>query len=583
MAISETSSKKPSQERVWTKYYIEHQYNDIDPHCTAYQYLKRCFRRDPSSIAIEYYGTHVSYEKFFREIDVLADSFAAIGIGKGDKVVFLTVNTPESFAAYYALNKIGAIPVNVEPRMGFERIRLFVKMVQAKALLLLDIAYPKIRDLLEEYPLPCVIVMNANTPLPFVKRIYKNLTDKKPVIPYDDKIITFADFRSRHAQGHAVEVDYEEGSICSISQTGGTTGVPKGVMLTNVGINTVAMNFSYLPGHAGPVRKFLDIMPLFTSYGVVCGMHAPLTLGCINILVPDFKPDNFAKLVKKYKPYCVIAVPSFFEKWLHSPELEGVDLSNLNLAISGGDCMNADLENHLNEFMKAHHSSAPILQGFGLTETSSVVTLSFGEASKFGSVGVPLFSATLGIFKPGTTEELDYGEVGEICVSGDTIMKGYYENESETAGVLIRHPDGRLWVHSGDLGSIERDGFLNFRGRTKYVIPRWDGHKLFPSQIENVVDRQPEVALSSVISIKDLDHSHGRLPLVVILKEARYPITDKELREKTLRLCSEILEERGQPCGVVFVDEMPLTLGGKVDKKELEGRFADYDYRKEEL
>lgn len=572
-----TAHRLPSEERPWQKYYYP--VETISADRPVYEYMRLSYAGDLNAPALHYYGTTITYRDFFEQVDNAADSFVALGVQPGDYVAFVTINLPEALAAFYGLNKLGAIPVLIEPRMGAERIRHFVEMVNARTMIVLDIAYPKVAKIIEELNVERVIVQCPSDSLPFAKRLARNLTAKRQNIPYSDRIITTEQFNRLHSKGHCVAAPYMPGSVCAISQTGGTTGIPKGVQLTNKGLNTVANNFKYLPFFRDHFQRFLNIMPLFTSYGIVCGIHLPLSMGVELLLVPDFKPERFAGLIKKYRPNGTIAVPTFFETWLKSRELRDADLSHLYSMISGGDYMSNELETKLNQYIHSRGAHYPVAQGYGLSETSSAIAFNSGKNSRFGSVGLPLYTSRLGIFKPGTTEELGYNQLGEICIAGDTLMKGYFNNPTETENIMQLHPDGTVWVHSGDLGYIDEDGFLFFKGRTKFVIPRFDGHKVFPSQIENVVLRMAEVENCAVISVKDRDYTHGMLPLVVVKKRADCTDTEEALRAKVLLHCAGILEERGQPCGVVFVEEFPLTLMGKVDIKTLSNQFKDYEYR----
>jgi len=569
---------KPSEQRVWLKHYKPEAEKAVLPKCTVYEYLKRSQPKDLSLTALYYYGTKVSYGELLAKIEKYADCFAALGVKRGEYVVFLSVNLPETIASFYALNKIGAVPVLVEPRMGAERIRYFIEMVRARTLIVIDLAYHKVAKTVDEFKLEHVIVQSLEDSLPPLKGLYRRVTVKKPAIPLDHKrIITTKDFEKLYGKARAQEVPYEEGAVCAITQTGGTTGIPKGVELTNDGLNAVALNFLYSWDKLLDIRRFLNIMPFYTSYGLVCGLHSPLSLNCELILVPDFTPERFPDLIRKFRPDSTIAVPSFYEKLLNNPKMDKVDLSNLVFAVSGGDHMNAQLEERLNAFLKEHGAPYPIAQGYGLSETSAATAFTFGNNYRKTSVGVPLMTSTIGIFKPGTTEELGYGETGEICVHGPSMMRGYFNNPEETANVMRRHPDGRVWVHSGDLGHMDEDGFLFFDGRIKYVIPRFDGHKNFPVQIEQVVMRHPDVANCAVVGVRDREHSQGMYPLVVaVLKEQSKPAD--EARIEILQLCEDVLEERGQPCDVVIVDEIPLTQFGKNDIAALCKRFEDYDY-----
>lgn len=569
----------PSQEKPWLKYY-KPEFKDMKlPEKTMYRLLMDETKGFENVYAIDYYGNRYTYGTLIEKVEDFANKYKALGVKKGDKVVFLCVNLPEVFASFYALNKIGAIPVLVEPRMAKERIEYFIKMVKAEYVVMLDLVYPKVVDIIAKLGVKKVLVVKPTSSLPPVLHLLKkmtNLVKKNGKIRYNDVYMRFADFKNMQTNEKAEEVPFEKGAVGVITQTGGTTGQPKGVMLTNEGLNAVALGFRYSQIPNKPGDRFLNIMPIFTSYGVVCGLHLALINHADGILIPDFTPKKFPGLMKKYEPAIVIGVPSFYESLLKAKELKDADFSKLIFAVSGGDLMNPELEKDLNKFFADHGAKTEICQGYGLSETSAVTA--FGHVYREGSEGLPICTSTMGIFNPETNEELPYNTQGEICVRGPSIMKGYFDNAEETAGVLKVHADGHTWVHSGDLGYFDEDGFLFFSGRIKFVIPRYDGHKNFPVQIEAVVAKHPMVRNCCCVACKDMTHKQGKWPLVVVELETVEGIDEEATRKDIKRFCKKYLEERGQPIDVV-IDTIPKTLIGKNDVVSLLRKYENYDYK----
>ena len=566
---------KASIERPWMKYYQEFDGDLSNTKKTLYRYFVDETKKYLDCIAINYFGKKYTYRQMLFEIDRLADCFAALGVKKGECVVFVTANLPETIFSFYALNKIGAIPTLVEPRMAKSRIEHFIKMVKARTVIMLDIVYPKIADILEKHNVEHIIVQNASHALPLIKKIAMRLFTKHASRIKDEHAIKYTQFRHQLGVEPVKEVAYTPNSLAVITQTGGTTGTPKGVKLTNDGLNAVALSFKFTHNDCVPTDRFLNIMPIFTSYGVVCGVHMAFTQRVENILVPNFAPKKFPALMLKHKPHAVIAVPAFYEIFINSKKARRADLSNLKFAVCGGDVLNPKLEEALNAFFKEHGCKYHICQGYGLSETSAVTAFNCIYREK--SEGLPLCTSTMGIFDPVTGEELDYGQRGEICVSGPSIMLGYYDNKEETDNVIKMHKDGQLWVHSGDRGYFDEDGFLFFEGRFKFVIPRFDGHKNFPIQIERVVNSYEGVLNCCVVPCKDRKHLQGMYPLVIVEMHDK-TISEEDVREGIMKHCKENLEERGQPCDVVLVDKVPLTLVGKNDVTLLKEKYANYDY-----
>ena len=567
---------KASIEKPWMKYYKEFD-GDLSPtKQSLYNFLKMRVKGYEDYTAINYFGKKYSYYTMLGKIDHLADCFTAMGVKEGDHVLFLTATLPETICSLYALNKIGAVPVFVEPRMSKERIDYFIGLVKAKVVIMIDLVYPKVYDLLEKHNVEHVLVQNARYSLRKLKRAILKIFTKRTRIQYNDKIQKFKNFVKRDVPHCALEPVFKEHSTAIVTQTGGTTGNPKGVELTNEALNTVALSFDYTHNDCVPGDIFLNIMPIFTAYGIVCGSHMALTQRTINVLIPNFKPKKFPKLIKKHKPAAVIAVPVFYELLIKDKSVKNVDLSGLKFAVSGGDLLNPTLEEAINKFFKEHGCKYHICQGYGLSETTAVTAFNCIYRAK--SEGLPLCTSTMGIFDPKTNEELDYGEVGEICITGPSIMKCYFNNEEETKNVMKVHSDGQVWVHSGDMGYFDEDGFLFFEGRFKFVIPRFDGHKNFPVQLERVVSKFKGVLNCAVVPCKDRDHMQGQYPLVVVEfedKEADF----EEVRLQILKHCKRRIGGREQPCDVVFEDKIPLTLAGKNDVTLLSKKYLNHDYK----
>ena len=571
---------KASIEKPWMKYYKEFDGDLSSTKQSLYNFLKMRVKGYENYTAINYFGKKYSYYTMLGKIDHLADCFTALGVKQGDHVVFLTATLPETICSLYALNKIGAIPVFVEPRMSKARIDYFIGLVKAKVVVMIDLVYPKVFDLLEKHNIEYALVQNARYSLRKIERMFLKIFTKRTRIQYSDKIVKFKHFVKQDVPHCAVEPEFDENATAIVTQTGGTTGNPKGVELTNSALNTIALSFDYTHNDCVPGDIFLNIMPIFTAYGIVCGSHMALTQRTVNVLIPNFKPKKFPKLIVKYKPAAVIAVPVFYELLIKDKVAKKADLSGLKFAVSGGDLLNPTLEEQINKFFKEHGCKYHICQGYGLSETTAVTAFNCIYREK--SEGLPLCTSTMGIFDPNTGEELDYGKVGEICITGPSIMKSYFDNEEETNNVMKKHKDGKIWIHSGDMGYFDEDGFLFFEGRFKFVIPRFDGHKNFPVQLERVVAKFKGIKNVAVVPCKDMDHIQGQYPLVVAELEDKEADLE-EMRQSILKHCKKRIGGREQPCDVVFEDVIPLTLVGKNDVVFLSKKYENYDYKKHVL
>lgn len=566
-----------SSEKIWMKYYSKEASEAVLPKATIYGYLKQLHQHHLNSTAIHYYGTNITYQTLFNMIDDCANSFAALGVKQGDMVSLLTVAVPESIAALYALNKLGATANTIDPRMDVESIKKMITESGSEIMISIDVAFPKVQKIIKEINQKKIIVNSPATSLPLIKKIAMKLSSRTN-IPFSENIINWKTFLDYGKGFTAVEAPYVGDAVVSITYTGGTTGFPKGVMLTNDSMNAVSLNFQHAGLAVKPGERFLGIIPMFTSYGMVCGLHMPLTLGLVLVPIPKFIPTDYGKLVKQFRPNHMISTPAFYEILMNSKEMRDFDLSFLITMGSGGDTMNDGLEEKLDNFMKSHNIRYPLAQGYGMSEVSAAASFCVNDIFKSGSVGIPSVMTVVSIFDPETGEELGYNEEGEICITGPSMMKGYYHRPEETDYVMRKHADGQIWVHSGDVGMIDEDGFLFIKGRIKRMITRFDGHKVFPVIIESLVTKREEVRNCSVIGVDDRDRSQGQYPLVLVeLVEG----TDKEKAcREIFAECMERLEERGKPVAVLAVDEIPLTGAGKNDYRALEKEYKRFDYKK---
>lgn len=576
--MNETITKRISVEKPWMKHYSEEVKSLPNPKTTAYRYMTESNADRQDAVAINYYGKKITHGELKKNIDATADAFAAAGVKQGDIVSFLSVATPETIYCVYALNKIGATANTIDPRMDVESIRRAVKESESKIFVVISVAFEKVKSIIDELNQDLIITVSAAQSLPFIKKVAMNLKVKTN-IPYSNKIIKFESFLAKGKGTTAVEAPYVGDAVFSIPYTGGTTGFAKGVMITNDGVNSTAFNLKYSGIKYEKGDSFLDIIPVFTSYGMCCGMHMPLVLGLVLIPIPKFDLTQYGKLYKTFKPNHSISTPAFYEALMHSKELQNMDLSFIKCLGSGGDTMNKGLEKKLTEFIKQRGMNYPISQGYGLSESSAAVSFCFNDTYKPGSVGVPSLTITMGIFDEESGKELAANEIGEVCVSGPSLMKGYYKRPEETANVLRKHEDdGRLWLHTGDLGYIDEDGFLFIIGRIKRMITRFDGHKVFPVNIESLVARHKEVYNCCAVGVADMDRTQGHYPVVFV--QFIDEVDDKEsLCKNIFNECDALLEERGRPVAVVAIDKIPLTGSGKNDFRTLEKENEHFDYK----
>ena len=581
MALVQAAQKLASVEKPWLKWFPEESLRAEMPRQTIYTALTHTVEKHPDSYAIYYYGTRLTYRDLLERVDRIASAFYGMGVRPGDYVSFLMPTMPESIMSLYAVNKLGATPNFIDPRMDTGRILDAAEGVHSDLLVSIDIAYPKVEKIKDQLRMKKIVFVSPNTSLPAPLRVLRSALSKPTKIPYDDRFLSWETMMAKATDTPLETAPYRDGSTAAIVYTGGTTGTPKGVLLSDDGLNTMAESFSYSGAEYGKNDRFLAIMPIFASYGVGCGIHMPLTLGFELVVIPRFTPDKLGNLLVKYHPNHMIGVPSFYEQIMVSKATRHADLSFLLSTGCGGDTMNPGLEERFNRFLASHGAKYSLYQVYGMSEMSGAATFCFSENYKDGSSGIPLLATTAAIFDPKTEDELPIGEEGEICMTGRNMMLAYYNNPEETAHVMRTHRDGTVWVHSGDIGYIDEDGFLFIKGRIKQIIIKFDGHKVFPVSLEGILGKFSSVASCAVVGIPDPAHAQGEVPLCVVeLADKTLSEEGREaLRLELLRHCDSVCEERGRPADVVFIPEMLYTGLQKHDYRHLHEKYKDHVIR----
>ena len=564
----------PSIDKPWLKYYSEEAINTPFPACTAYDYVRKSNMEDLDHVALNYMGKKITYRGLFSRIKKTAAAFSAIGIKKGDVVVICSVSTPETVYAFFALDRLGAISNMVDPRTSVEGIREYILETDAEVVLTLDVAYPKIAEAIEETNVRKIIVTSPADSLPTGKKELYNLAErlKGKKVKYSSLCMTWREFI---CDGKDVKINYaryEKDTCCLIVHTGGTTGTPKGVMLSNDNLNAMVFQSIHTDTDMKPDQSWLDIMPPFIAYGIGMGLCLPLIIGMEVILIPKFDPEKFDELLLKYKDRQLNTsiVPSYWNYIINSPKLKHQDMSFIHIPAVGGDSMDVELEKEANQFLKDHNSDWHIIKGYGMSEVCAAVTGCSRTVNAPGSVGAPFVKTIIKIIDPYTGKELPYYEKGEVCICSPNIMLGYYHKEAETNAVIQKHSDGLTWMHSGDIGYINEDGLVFIVDRIKRIIVRHDGFKVFPSMIEDAVSAYPVVAQCCAVGAADEDHRQGKLPVVHVVLKDEFKGREEQIREELTELCAKELPEYAQPVGWYFRESMPLTPIGKVDYRLLE-------------
>ncbi len=541
------------------------------PEYSFYEHLKTNSRKYPELTAVEFQGKKYSYKQLISNIEETAASLVAMGVKKGDYVSIVTPNTPQALFMIYAVNRIGAVANMIHPLLSANEIQQFVENTNSVALLTLDMIYPKfakIRWNMDKQPK--FILARIADALPFYAKPVYSLKNKLKLSfnPEHDIIYWNSFIELGKAKSPEMPVDDGKGDDTAvILYSGGSSGKPKGVMITNLNINSLAMHTYDIGGIEDVTgKKSLAVMPLFHGFGLVICVHAMLSLGFHIYLLPKYDFNECSKLVFRKKINCIYGVPGLYEALIRSEYIEKTDLSFMELLVCGGDKLPEKLQNRVNKLLKKGGADVVLREAYGQTECVAGCSINPKFDTRIGSAGIAYPDVYFKIVKPGTQEELPDGEDGELCVAGPLVMKGYYKNDKATAEVLQQHSDGKLWLHTGDMFSKDSDGYIYFRQRNSRMII-CGGYNVYATQVEEAIDSCSAVAHSCVVGVKDRIYGQKIAAFVVLNNKDADKAT---VKARIMECCRNNLSEYSLPHEIIFRDELPVTNMGKTDYLSLE-------------
>lgn len=557
--------KKPNAP--WHKFYKKGEEDVVVLDKSIYEYLEDSALQNKDLIALEYFGKKTTYKSLLGKIEEAAKSFKSLGIGKKDVVTICMANTPEAVISFYALNKIGAIANMIHPLSAEEEIKNYLINNHTKMLVAIDMAYEKINGIISETSVIKTVLVSAKDSMPIMLGIGYQFTRgykiKKP--SSDNRYISWNEFiRLGRGLETTITVSSGKDAPAVILHSGGTTGSPKGIVLSNGNFNALTEQSKFIFTKVEKGDAVLTILPLFHGFGLGVCTNTPLCFGTKVILVPQFNSREFDKLISKTKPNLIMGVPTLYEALINCNNVKDLNLSGLKYVISGGDCLSKTLNDKINDYLKAHGCLEKVSQGYGMTEALAATALAYDNVNKPGSIGIPFPGNYFKIVDPNTGDEVLPGNDGEICISGPTVMLGYLDNEVATNEALRIHDDGYLWLHTGDIGYMDEDGVFYYRQRLKRMIIS-SGYNVYPSYIENIIEQHPAVLSCTVIGIP---HPYKvEVPKAfIVLKNGYIGINVKGSIKK---FCEKHLSKHSVPYEFEFRKSLPKTLIGKVDFKKL--------------
>ena len=537
---------------------------------SMFEAVENVARKYPNVVAFDFMGKSTTYRSLVREIENCAKALKTIGVREGDKVTIAMPNCPQAIYMFYAVNLVGGIANMIHPLSAEKEIEFYLNESESVTAITLDQFYHKFERIRENTKVINIIIASVKDALSKPIRAGYMLTEGRKIakIPEDAPVITWKDFmRLSHSCFYKTYKVKRTGSDPAvILYSGGTTGTTKGIVLTNLNFNALAAQIVATNPMFRPGDRMLSAMPLFHGFGLGVCIHSMLANGGRCILIPRFTAKSYAKQIVKYKCNFIAGVPTLYEALLRLPSMDGANLSSLKGVFSGGDSLSIELKKKFDKFLYDHNATVQVREGYGTTETVTACCLTPTHMFKEGSIGLPFPDTYIKIVEPGTDREVPYGTEGEILLAGPTVMKEYMKHPEETAQTLRTHADGLTWVYTGDLGVMDEQGFIYFRGRAKRMIIS-SGYNVYPGQIENVLDAHDAVQMSCVIGVPDA-YKMQKVKAFVKLKDGA--AATEETKRDILDYCARHVAKYAMPYDIEFRDDMPKTLVGKVAYRVLE-------------
>ena len=572
--------KLDKKQRPWLKHYGDIPANLEYPEFSICDMIIESAKKWPNNMAYAYYDRKVTYAEFVEKIKIVAKALKSYGIKENDKVTICMPNTPEGVVMVYAVNMVGAICNMVHPLSSEKELEYAINSVDSKYILVIDQVFEKIYRIKDSTNLKKIIVAKASQEMGIaLAGVYWLMKGRHIKFPKNDETVVMWEDFVKSAKGYYGDFHEHRKAYdpAVILYSGGTTGNPKAILLSNLNFNALGIMATTVIDQAVPGAKVLSILPLFHGFGLGVCIHTPLCIGMGCVLIPSFNYKKFGDIIKKNQPNFIAGVPTLYEALLQN-KLGPNDLSSVTAVICGGDALTATLRDKVNEFLEAHGSKAKIRVGYGLTEGTAANCLSLENVFADNMIGVPFPDTYFKIVIPGTHEEAPVGTDGEICIAGPLVMMGYLNNDAETMQTLRYHDDGKLWLHTGDMGYISKDGFIYFSQRIKRIIIS-SGYNIYPTYLESIINSHEAVLTSTVIGVP---HPYkGQVAKAFIVLKSGYKAT-RHLEKEIKELLQKNVAVYSMPAEYEFRDKLPKTLVGKVAFRELEKEEEEKQKKKKE-
>ncbi len=521
----------------------------------------------PHNVALDYYNMQITYKDMIKKINKVAAALKAIGAKKGDNITICMPNTPEEIYMFYAVNEIGAVANMVHPLSSEKEIEDYLNQAGSKIMFCIDIAYTKVEAIIKNTSVEQVIVVSATRSMDLIVRaVYRLTKGRKNHVKKDQYVTTWDRFlfkANKYIGNPHARVDSNDAAV--IMYSGGTTGKPKGVILSNLNFNAQALGAKYLvPELLKPSHSFLTFLPNFHAFGLGVCIHMPLYFGCRVVLIPQFNAKKLRKYIRKYRINILVGVPTVFE-YLTKLKMGNKELKGVKGVVSGGDMISLSAKERINDFLKAHGSKTVIENGYGLTEASGGFIFSpRSVAEDPDAIGYPLPDNDVIILDLKTGKKAAPGKDGEIVVRGLSVMKGYLNKPEETKKAFVE-VGGKKYLRTGDIGYKDEKGVFHFRSRLKRMIIS-NGYNIYPANIEDVTLKCTAVASCAVVGRED----NLRGQKVVVFVVPKENTSERAIRKELTTIYKKYLAKYEIPREIRFLPELPKTKLAKIDFKALE-------------
>lgn len=555
--------------RPWLAYYGDVPASLDYPPITLYAAVAASAARTPAAIAWDFFDTRCSYAQLLAAIDACADALAGLGLGANDRLLIAMPTAPQAVVAFYAANRLGAVPALIHPLSTSSEIEHYLDLCAAEVVLTLDAFYPRFAAAQPRRPLRHIVLARIGDYLSLPKRLGFWLGKGRKIakVPVDPRVRWWQDLlRAPHPASEVSARSTHDPAAILFS--GGTTDLPKGIVLSNH--NFIAQGRQALTwGRISGTDSILAILPIFHGFGLGVCINATLMAGARAILVPSFDAASVARLIRRKRPSMLVGVPTLFDALTRDARFAHADLSPLRAAFSGADTLPRAVKERFESLVQARGGKVRLLEGYGLTEAVTAIMAMPMDHYREGSIGLPFPDMRAKICAPDSEQEMPVGEEGEICLAGPALMLGYLDDPAATSAALRTHADGRVWLHTGDLGHRDADGFFYFSVRLKRMI-KSSGFNVYPAQVEAVLCQHADVAQACVVGVPD-PRQVERVVAFVVLQPGLS--ADAERAATLIAFCRDHLIKWSCPRQIEFRDQLPTTRVGKIDYRQLQQDF----------